>query len=81
LNGKRYTHASIAQLQSRRGFIMVISWKDRVGAAREDRGRLRRTPSQRVHVGTWVMSYRAFRRRIEHRFLEDLFEQFGQQTK
>jgi FkbH-like protein len=78
LNGKRHSHGSLLRhLQSPGGFIMVVSYKDRYGPL----GKIAVVCGTRnhndVHVGTWVMSCRAFSRRIEHRCLEDLFEHFA----
>jgi FkbH-like protein len=78
LNGKRHTHGSLLRhLQGPGGFIMVVSYKDRYGPL----GKIAIVCGTRnhndVHVGTWVMSCRAFSRGIEHRCLEDLFEHFA----
>jgi FkbH-like protein len=78
LNGRRYSEA---EWRSRRGepgsFLLVAGYRDRFGAL----GKVavlggRRGPGVLV-VDTWVMSCRAFSRRIEHRCLEQLFALFG----
>src|SRR5215469_1903455 len=78
LNGKRHTHTSLLRhLQSPGGFIMVASYKDRYGPLGKIAVVCGTRNHNEVHVGTWVMSCRAFSRRIEHRCLEDLFEHFA----
>jgi FkbH-like protein len=78
LNGKRHTHGSLLRhLESPGGFIMVVSYKDRFGPLGKIAVVCGTRIGNEVHVGTWVMSCRAFLRRIEHRCLEDLFEHFA----
>ena len=78
LNGKRHTHGSLLRhLQSPGGFIMVVSYKDRYGPLGKIAVVCGTRNHNEVHIGTWVMSCRAFSRRIEHRCLEDLFEHFA----
>jgi FkbH-like protein len=78
LNGKRHTHGSLLRhLQSPGGFIMLVSYKDRYGPLGKIAVVCGTHNGNEVHVGTWVMSCRAFSRRIEDRCLEDLFEHFA----
>jgi FkbH-like protein len=76
LNGKRYTEASwYNYFLDPKSFLMLVSYKDKFGplgkiaviAGRRDR---------KLNVDMWVMSCRAFSRRIEHRCLEELFAKF-----
>src|SRR5580704_1020801 len=76
LNGKRYTEASwYNYFLDPTSFLMLVSYKDKFGplgkialiAGRRDR---------KLNVDMWVMSCRAFSRRIEHRCLEELFAKF-----
>ena len=76
LNGKRHTEASwYNYFLDPKSFLMMVSYKDRFGplgkiavvAGRRDK---------RLNVDMWVMSCRAFSRRIEHRCLEELFSKF-----
>jgi FkbH-like protein len=78
LNGKRHTHTSLLRHQQSPGaFIMLVSYKDRYGPLGKVAVVCGTRNHNEVHVGTWVMSCRAFSRRIEHRCLEDLFEHFA----
>jgi len=77
LNGKCYTESSWrAYLRPAEIFLALVAYKDKYGPL----GKIavltgcRQGPSLRVD--TWVMSCRAFARRIEHRCLELLFEKF-----
>ncbi len=76
LNGKRYTEASwYNYFLDPTSFLMLVSYKDKFGplgkiaviAGRRDR---------KLNVDMWVMSCRAFSRRIEYRCLEELFAKF-----
>ena len=76
LNGKRYTEASwYNYFLDPTSFLMLVSYKDKFGplgkiaviAGRRDR---------KLKVDMWVMSCRAFSRRIEYRCLEELFARF-----
>jgi FkbH-like protein len=76
LNGKRYTEATWHNyFRDPASFLMVVSYKDRFGPL----GRIaviagRQT--RKLKVDAWVMSCRAFSRRIEYRCLEELFAKF-----
>ena len=77
LNGVRYTDAEWEEAKSAPGaFVLAISYADKFGplgkigviaGVRQDNG---------VSVNTWVMSCRAFSRRIEHACLSELFRHF-----
>jgi FkbH-like protein len=77
LNGKRYTEASWHKyVLNSASFLLRVSYTDKYGplgkiavvAGRQDEGK--------IIVDTWVMSCRAFSRRIEYRCLEELFAKF-----
>jgi FkbH-like protein len=76
LNGKRHTEASWQKyLLDPASFLMTVSYKDKFGPLGKIAvivGRL----SNKLHVDMWVMSCRAFSRRIECRCLEELFAKF-----
>jgi FkbH-like protein len=76
LNGKRYTEASWHKyFLDPKSFLMTVSYKDKFGPLGKIAvvaGRLDR----KLRVDMWVMSCRAFSRRIEHRCLEELFSKF-----
>jgi len=78
LNGRRYTHGSWREyLNQAETFLLRVSYKDRFGPL----GKIavmagRRLPQPgALEIDVWVMSCRAFSRRIEHRCLEQVFEQ------
>jgi FkbH-like protein len=80
LNGKRFTEALWrAYLREPDTFLLTASYKDRFGSL----GKIavmagRRGPSG-INVDTWVMSCRAFARRIEHQCLLVLFQKLEAQ--
>jgi FkbH-like protein len=77
LNGIRYTESEWRRsFDSQRTFLLVVSYKDKYGplgkiavlaGSREDRG---------LRLKTWVMSCRAFSRRIEYGCMNLLFSRF-----
>lgn len=76
LNGKRWTEASWRNyFVDPTSFLMLVSYKDKFGPLGKIAvitGRLNR----KLNIDLWVMSCRAFSRRIEHRCLEELFAKF-----
>jgi FkbH-like protein len=77
LNGKCYTESSWrAHLRSPEIFLAVVAYKDKYGPLGKIAVLTGCRQGQRLLVDTWVMSCRAFARRIEHRCLELLFEKF-----
>ena len=76
LNGVRYAGADWpGQLQSPGSFVASVAYEDRFGPLGKIavlRGRANGT----LQVGAWVMSCRAFARRIEHQCLWMLFDRF-----
>ncbi|MGH9327562.1 MAG: HAD-IIIC family phosphatase [Terriglobia bacterium] len=77
LNGNRHSYASLRRYLEEPGrFMAVVSYKDKYGplgkiavicGARHQGG---------ADVDTWVMSCRAFSRRIEYWCLQEIFERF-----
>ena len=77
LNGNRYTDAAWeGYLQQPETFLMVVSYQDRYGRLGKIAVLSGRAQGKEVTVDNWVMSCRAFARRIEHRCLEQLFERY-----
>jgi FkbH-like protein len=78
LNGVRYTQADWRDASARAGAITVaLSYEDRygpLGTIGVIQGRLK---DRVLYVDVWVMSCRAFARRIEHQCLRTLFEKTG----
>ncbi len=80
LNGRRYTEADwCRQLASPGAFLAAISYEDKfgpLGTIAVVQGQL---AGRVLVIETWVMSCRAFARRIEHQTLKMLFETTGAQ--
>ena len=78
LNGKRYTESVWRNyLQEQNTFMLTASYKDRFGALGKVAVLAGRVDNSKVLVDTWVMSCRAFARRIEHQCLSALFSKFA----
>jgi FkbH-like protein len=78
LNGKRHTQSSLLRaLQAPGSFMMVVSYKDKYGPLGKIAVICGSCHGNTVHVQTWVMSCRAFSRRIEYWCLEELFKHFA----
>lgn len=78
LNGVRHTEAEWRRdLENPGSFVMVVSYKDKFGALGKIAVLKGAAANGHIDVSAWVMSCRAFSRRIEHRSLEILFERFG----
>ena len=81
LNGRRYNDAEwTAALAEPGAFLLVASYEDRFGPL----GRIAVLAGVRrqreLHIHTWVMSCRAFSRRIEHACLQHLLESTGAES-
>lgn len=77
LNGRRYTLGEWRSLlESHGGFLLTASYTDRFGPLGKIAVIAGRIMEQRVEVDTWVMSCRAFGRRIEYACLDALFSEF-----
>jgi len=78
LNGKRYSEGEWhALLREPDRFLLVVSYKDKYGAIGKIAVLTGRPQNGTLAVDTWVMSCRAFARRIEHKCLDLLFERYG----
>ncbi len=81
LNGIRYTEANWqAALREPDSFAIAVSYQDRFGPL----GKIALLRGWRqgtcLRIATWVMSCRAFSRRIEHQCLAHLFRRFAIET-
>jgi FkbH-like protein len=77
LNGKRLTEAAWNNyLNHPASFLMTVSYEDKYGPLGKIAVLLGKVEKQRVCVDFWVMSCRAFSRRIEHQCLKQLCERF-----
>ena len=78
LNGIRYDETAWSKfLMDPHTTMITVSYEDRFGRLGRIAVLLGRAESGRFHVETWVMSCRAFSRRIEFHCLQFLFEKFG----
>ena len=80
LNGKRHTEATWRQyLSDPKVFLMLVSYEDKFGPLGKIAVMAGRTENGTLAIEHWVMSCRAFSRRIEHGCLHRVFEKFGAQ--
>ncbi|HEY4932339.1 MAG TPA: HAD-IIIC family phosphatase [Terriglobales bacterium] len=78
LNGKRHTEASWHQyLSDPNVFLMLASYEDKYGPLGKIAVLTGRVDGSNLAIDHWVMSCRAFSRRIEHGCLLRVFEKFG----
>ena len=78
LNGKRLSEAAwIAYLNDPATLLMTVSYEDKYGPLGKVAVLLGKLKERAIQVDFWVMSCRAFSRRIEHQSLNRLFEKFG----
>jgi FkbH-like protein len=77
LNGRRYSESEWQQFfRDPRSFLLTASYQDKYGSIGKIAVILGKTGEHRISINTWVMSCRAFSRRIEHQCLNYLFETF-----
>jgi FkbH-like protein len=77
LNGRRYTESSWrALLEDSNSFLLVAAYKDKFGPLGKIAVLAGRKNGASLFVDTWVMSCRAFSRRIEHKCIEELFKYY-----
>lgn len=78
LNGVRYTEADWQQAATApSAFVIAVSYADKFGPLGKIAVLMGTKQEQILHVRTWVMSCRAFSRRIEHACVSELFQNFG----
>lgn len=78
LNGKRHTEASWRQyLSGPDVFLMLVSYEDKYGPLGKIAVLTGRVNGSTLAIDHWVMSCRAFSRRIEHGCLLRVCEKFG----
>ena len=82
LNGRRITEAQwMAAVEDPASFVLAVNYEDKFGALGKIAvaiGRVEGEGEARVaRLTSWVMSCRAFARRVEHRTLQAIFERFG----
>jgi FkbH-like protein len=78
LNGSRYTEADWQNVTSQPGALVVsVNYEDKFGPLGTIAVAAGAIQGKCLAVATWVMSCRAFARRIEHQTLKMLFESSG----
>ncbi|HLH04119.1 MAG TPA: HAD-IIIC family phosphatase [Bryobacteraceae bacterium] len=78
LNGVRLTEADWQQKLVQPGaFVLGVKYEDKFGALGTIAAVQGRQNVNRLEISAWVMSCRAFSRRIEHQTLKRLFDRFG----
>jgi FkbH-like protein len=78
LNGIRYTETGWHEsLRTPGAFALAVSYRDKFGPLGKIAVLKGRAEGSRIQLETWVMSCRAFSRRIEHQCLAQLFQYFG----
>ena len=81
LNGKRFTEAAWQNyLREPESFLAVASYTDKFGPLGKIAVIAGRRNENELTVDAWVMSCRAFSRRVEHTCLQELFAKFGADT-
>jgi FkbH-like protein len=77
LNGRRFTEAEWQEyLEHSETFVLSVSYKDRFGPLGKVAIITGRPDGVKLSVDSWVMSCRAFARRIEHQCVKFLFDRF-----
>lgn len=78
LNGKRLNESEWRRcLENENSFMLTVKYTDKYGALGKIATVIGKTEQTTVTVTTWVMSCRAFSRRVEHRTLSYLFSKLG----
>jgi len=78
LNGRRYTEGEWRALLERRGTVaIVLSYRDKYGPLGKISVLAGHLDGDALTIDTWVLSCRAFSRRVEWGALDVVFERFG----
>jgi FkbH-like protein len=77
LNGRRYTESDWGQdLDDPNTFVVLVAYEDKFGPLGKIAVLRGKCVDRALHISTWVMSCRAFARRIEFQCLRVLFDRF-----
>ncbi|MBV9499650.1 MAG: HAD-IIIC family phosphatase, partial [Acidobacteriaceae bacterium] len=77
LNGRRFTEAAYEHyLKHPHSFLITAGYRDKYGPLGRIAVLMGTSEGRRVNLDVWVMSCRAFSRRIEHQCLKYLFDTF-----
>jgi FkbH-like protein len=78
LNGRRFTETAWhAYLQQPAMLLALVAYQDKFGPLGKIAVITGQPKDKTLRIDTWVMSCRAFSRRIEHQCLQVLFDRFG----
>jgi FkbH-like protein len=78
LNGRRWSRSEwLSFLEDPSAFLLSAAYEDRYGPLGKIAVVMGNNEGPRLRVASWVMSCRAFSRRIEHQCLRYLFEKMG----
>jgi FkbH-like protein len=78
LNGRRYTSAEWRRfVLDPATFLLLVNYKDKYGSLGKIAVITGRQEGSKLVIDNWVMSCRAFGRRIEYACLEALYDKFG----
>jgi FkbH-like protein len=78
LNGRRLSESEwLDYLRTPTAFLLTASYEDKYGSLGKIAVVMGKTEECNLYVDSWVMSCRAFSRRIEHQCLSYLFEKMG----
>jgi FkbH-like protein len=81
LNGRRYTEGEwLAFVADPTSFLVIVGYTDKFGPLGTIGVVAGRRRQNDVSIDTWVLSCRAFSRRIEHAVLKAVFARFGAQV-
>jgi FkbH-like protein len=77
LNGKRFSESEWTKfLADPASFLVTVTYQDKYGPLGKIAVLLGRVNEKKLHVAAWVMSCRAFSRRIEHHTLKRILDKF-----
>ena len=77
LNGKRFSESEWNKfLADPASFLVTVTYQDKYGTLGKIAVLLGKVNDKKLYVAAWVMSCRAFSRRIEHHSLKQIFEKF-----
>jgi FkbH-like protein len=77
LNGKRFSESEWTKfLADPASFLVTVTYQDKYGPLGKIAVLLGKVHEKKLHISAWVMSCRAFSRRIEHHSLKWLFDKF-----
>jgi FkbH-like protein len=77
LNGRRFTEGQwVSYFREPHAMLLTVSYEDKYGPLGKIAALLVKPKRNNLYVDSWVMSCRAFSRRIEHQCLKHLFEKF-----